>query len=166
MEIEPQWLKVEPVYRRYLIVRVLIALGGISGGGIVFFAILGRNFESTHLIVGGLVAALLVLTGAMLQRFMIHRRYERLRYYLSEESFNVQAGYLFWHQTAVPLNRIQHVEVDQGPLQRFFGLASLTVFTAGTTGSDLELAGISTEQAQRLKAQLITHVVSEEVEDE
>ena len=45
--------------------------------------------------------------------------------------------------------------VHQGPLQRRFGIAKLTVHTAGTEHSAVELSGLNFATAQRLRDALI-----------
>lgn len=59
---------------------------------------------------------------------------------------------LFWRKTViVALNRVQHVEVSSGPLQRKFGLASIKLFTAGGSAVDLRIDGLSTERAEQIR---------------
>ena len=60
---------------------------------------------------------------------------------------------LFWRNTVLlPYNRIQHVEVSNGPLQRRFGLASLKLFTAGGNAVDLNVAGLDRERAEEIRS--------------
>lgn len=62
-----------------------------------------------------------------------------------------QSG-LFWRKTViVAYNRVQHVEVSSGPLQRKFDLASVKLFTAGGTSVDLKIDGLSTERAEQIR---------------
>ena len=59
---------------------------------------------------------------------------------------------LWWHKTVLlPRNRVQHIELSSGPLQRKFGLASLKFYTAGGAAVDLQIDGLSHEQAQSLR---------------
>ena len=59
---------------------------------------------------------------------------------------------LFWRKTViVAFNRVQHVEVSSGPLQRKFGLATLKFFTAGGSSVDLKVDGLSTERAEQMR---------------
>jgi membrane protein YdbS with pleckstrin-like domain len=59
---------------------------------------------------------------------------------------------LLWRKTIVlPFNRIQHSEVNHGPIDRMYGLASLKLFTAGGSTSDLSIPGLNDEEAHRLK---------------
>ncbi|MBK7123972.1 MAG: PH domain-containing protein [Chitinophagaceae bacterium] len=47
-----------------------------------------------------------------------------------------------------PAKRV-HVSVQSGPIERKFGLASISIYTAGSDEADLTIRGINTETAQQ-----------------
>ena len=53
--------------------------------------------------------------------------------------------------TIIPFNRVQHVALHQGFISRKLGLASIELFTAGGSSSDIEIPGLQLEQAQKIK---------------
>lgn len=55
----------------------------------------------------------------------------------------------------VPYNRIQHVALHEGFVSRFFGLATIEIFTAGGSSSDIEIPGIEKQQAENIKQLLM-----------
>jgi len=65
----------------------------------------------------------------------------------------------------IPLTRVQHVTVSQGPLQKQFGLATLKVFTAGGLQAEAALSDIDYELAQSLCQQLSQLIPQEEQAD-
>ncbi len=68
---------------------------------------------------------------------------------------------VFWHTvTAIPFNRIQHVEKSSTPLDRKFHIATLQLFTAGGTGGDLKIHGLSTRTAEKLRTFILDRVGS------
>ena len=68
---------------------------------------------------------------------------------------------VFWRTvTAVPFNRIQHVEKSSTPLDRRCNIATLQLFTAGGTGGDLKLHGLSAETAESLRTVILNKVGS------
>jgi len=71
-------------------------------------------------------------------------------YRLREHDVIYRSGVIWRKWIAVPINRIQHVESHQGPLDRLFGLAALHIFTAGATRVDLRIPGLSADEAERL----------------
>lgn len=80
--------------------------------------------------------------------------YGRCSYVLDEHGLEIRHG-VWWRQISyVPRNRVQHTDVNQGPLERHFGLAHLVVHTAGTSGAAVPLHGLRPETAQSLRQAL------------
>lgn len=55
----------------------------------------------------------------------------------------------------IPYNRIQHVALHEGFVSRLFGLATIGIFTAGGSSSDIEIPGIEKQQAENIKQLLM-----------
>lgn len=72
-------------------------------------------------------------------------------YALRDRDLVYRSG-VFWRSvTAVPFNRVQHVETASTPLDRRFGLASLQLYTAGSSGGDLSIDGLPADAAERMR---------------
>ena len=79
----------------------------------------------------------------------------RRGYVLRDKDILFKSG-VFWQSVkAVPFNRVQHAVTGSTPLDRRFGLANLTVFTAGGSGGDLRIAGLEQDTAERLRAHIV-----------
>ncbi|GIV32003.1 MAG: hypothetical protein KatS3mg030_305 [Saprospiraceae bacterium] len=91
---------------------------------------------------------------------LVGLRYRMSGYALREHDVLYRTGALFHSLTAIPYKRIQHVEVSQGPLQSAFGIATLKVYTAGGSRSDLSIEGLPHKEAQRIR-EFITRKVAE-----
>ena len=77
-------------------------------------------------------------------------RYRHLRYRVDPGGLRIQRGVL-WRKTIwIPITRVQHTDVSQGPLQRRYDLARLIVHTAGTEGASIPLNGLEHGVASRL----------------
>lgn len=72
-------------------------------------------------------------------------------YAIREKDVSYKTGLIWFSMTSIPFNRIQHCEVSQGPLGRLFDLASVKVYTAGGSSSDLVIRGVMKEKAHRLR---------------
>lgn len=72
-----------------------------------------------------------------------------------DNGLEIHRGVFWRHRITIPISRIQHVDVSQGPLQRQFGLGKVTVHTAGTQLAAIELSGIAYEAAIWLREQII-----------
>lgn len=67
----------------------------------------------------------------------------------------LRRGVVFRHLVSVPRARVQHTDVERGPLERRFGLATLVVHTAGHDDSEIRLAGLEHGVALALRDHLL-----------
>ncbi|PHR19499.1 MAG: hypothetical protein COA41_07435 [Sphingopyxis sp.] len=96
---------------------------------------------------------------ALIQIFLLPGRiYRRWGYDMGDERLRVLRGFLWRTDTIVPFNRIQHIDVAQGPLQRLFGLSTLIVHTAGTHNSIVTLPGLATADAEDMRETIKGHI--------
>ena len=79
------------------------------------------------------------------------RKYRHWGYDMGTDRLRVVRGYLFYRDTIVPFGRIQHIDVDQGPIDRRYGLAKLTVHTAGNHNSTVVLPGLAHTDALAMR---------------
>ncbi len=76
-------------------------------------------------------------------------------YRVGEKVLELRYG-VIWHvAVAIPLSRLQHVDLHLGPLERKWGLASLQIHTAGTRDASHRIPGLDVAIASRLRDQLI-----------
>jgi uncharacterized protein len=86
------------------------------------------------------------------------RRYNARGYSLAGERLRVVRGVFFRADTVVPFGRVQHIDVGQGPLERAFGLATLTVHTAGTHNASVSLPGLRHADAAAMREDIRTAI--------
>ncbi len=86
------------------------------------------------------------------------RKYLRWAYHMGADRLRVVRGYVFYSDTIVPFGRIQHIDVDQGPIQRSFNLATLTVHTAGNHNSTVSLPGLLHADALAMRDAIRGHI--------
>ena len=72
-------------------------------------------------------------------------------YALRERDLSYRSGYFFHSYTTLPFNRLQHSEISQGPVARAFQVCTLKLYTAGSSGANLSIAGIDPLDAQRIR---------------
>ena len=99
-----------------------------------------------------------ILVTAWLARWA-HRwpglSYQYSSYLVNDRGIEIRDG-VYWRKViAVPRSRVQHIDVSQGPVQRAYGLATLTIFTAGTAYSSVPLSGLAHETALALRDALL-----------
>lgn len=81
--------------------------------------------------------------------------YARWRYGFVGDLLLMRYGILFVEERAVPVRRMQHVDLSRGPIERLFGLATLVVFTAGNEGSAFRVPGLPVERARELRDRIV-----------
>ena len=137
--IENQYLKVILIntFVAFLVLFLVICLGDYKG--------LFKLIENT-------IWIYLTFTLCFVFTLLIKTiEFKKRRYVVREKDISYKKGVLFRSITTVPFNRIQHVEIDEGPISRFLGLVSLSVFTAGDSSDDLKISGLLKEEAEQIK---------------
>lgn len=125
---------------------------------VIFALVLAVPGALIGLVKSGLVvaAAALVAVGVPALEVLYARAYaRRFRCWLLHDGLLVARGVWWRSETFVPLARIQHTDVGQGPVARHYGIATLKVFTAGTVAGEVEVGGLGREDAVRLRDELL-----------
>ncbi|MGN6689427.1 MAG: PH domain-containing protein [Sphingopyxis sp.] len=86
------------------------------------------------------------------------RRVSRWGYKIGEGQLRVARGWLFRTDTIVPFVRVQHIDVGQGPVERWFGLSHLVVHTSGTHNSMVTLPGLRADLAAAMRETIRRHI--------
>ncbi|MEE4153162.1 MAG: PH domain-containing protein [Erythrobacter sp.] len=99
----------------------------------------------------GLLASIVLVLGLVVVVRLPARRYRSRGYHMSRDALRVVRG-IWWHSdTIVPFGRVQHIDVDQGPIERFFDIATLTLHTAGTHNASVQLPGLKHKTATAMR---------------
>ena len=75
-------------------------------------------------------------------------------YLVREHDVVYRSGWWSRTVTAVPFSRIQHSEIQQGPMGRWLGHCTLKLYTAGASGANLEIPGLSMATARNIRRML------------
>lgn len=131
-------------------------VGGLTGlvPGMVLAGLAGGWVPGAwwlRLCVGLLVLLLVPMSLALLARV----RVRRVRWCLDARGLYVCRGLLWRHEILVPRSRVQHLDIERGPVERHFGLATLIVHTAGTRMHALRQAGFNDAEAVALRDILV-----------
>jgi membrane protein YdbS with pleckstrin-like domain len=94
-----------------------------------WFAIYAQNATLAIALLPLLVLVLIV--PDIVAYVAIHLRYDTTWYVLTDRSLRIRRGIWVMHETTISFENVQNVEVRQGPLQRYFGIADVLVQTAG-----------------------------------
>ena len=58
----------------------------------------------------------------------------------------------------IPMARLQHLDIKRGPLERWLGLATLELYTAGSHDYETRLPGLEPPQAQALRDAMLAEL--------
>ena len=116
---------------------------------IVAVTLFGRSLDTRALlhaaIYGGIGLAVAVTVGAI--------KYQSTSYYIGPEAIHHLTGAISKKVTDVRLDRIEAIDIHQGPLQRLFNVYAVDVQTgAGTKGGEISLPALTPEAVEELRA--------------
>ncbi|GEM_PF-59193 len=97
--------------------------------------------------VGTLVLIVLFITGII----WVTLRYRKWVYQVRADAIYLERGVITHRRSLVPYVRIQHVDTRRGVLERWLGLSTLVVYTAGSRGADVSIPGLEPEEARDLQ---------------
>lgn len=151
--LEKDYLNVLYLSRLVFIVIVI----GIFCLSVVF---LPFEIPSNYIWLSAIIIGLLLLVFLLITKSVFKVK----AYGIRNKDIIYKTGLIFRSTTVVPFNRVQHVEIKSGPVDRIFGLSRLKVYTAGGSQSDLVIPGLKSETAQQLKELIITKTSGDEEE--
>lgn len=80
-------------------------------------------------------------------------RYRVHRWDIDGRAVYTRSGWLVQERRIAPISRVQTVDTERGPLDRLFGLSTVTVTTASSAGA-VRIVALDTEVADQIVAQL------------
>lgn len=143
-------VSLQPLERGYLkVLRVRSAIGWL-----VLVALVAAADGVLHWRFGlpfGVLTGPVLMFGIVSVVFLVPGRWRRWGYAFTDRELHVASGWLTRTHTVVPVSRVQHIDVSQGPVERNAGVATLSLHTAGTEGSLVKLPGISRARAEQIR---------------
>ncbi|MCK6609101.1 MAG: PH domain-containing protein [Flavobacterium sp.] len=158
---EVQLKGLNPKYITVLLFNFSLLLILVIGGFSTLFYFKQDAFFNT-IWIAILVGLVLFLAGlVMFTKFSFHKK----GYAFREHDAIYKSGLISETTTIIPFNRVQHVALHQGFISRKLGLASVELFTAGGSSSDLEIPGLLLADAQLIK-NLVSQKINPPKKDE
>ena len=142
-------------YLKILFIRLFIFLI-LAIGGFIAFISFSEGVPGFVRVIIALALGLILLYSAAIT----HLGFPRKGYLVREKDISYQKGIIFYKLITIPFNRIQHVEVNQGVINRAFKLASVKLYTAGGNAGDLSIPGLPEDVAEKIK-EFLSEKISE-----
>jgi len=148
---------VKPIEKDYL--KVLYITWGIVYtlllAGVVCCLVFIDEMQTLAWILSS-IGGWILLTAATF--IIVTGSFRRKAYALREKDVLYRTGWIFQKLHIVPFSRIQHCVVQSGPIERKFGLAGISIYTAASNIHDISIKGLKPEEAETLKAFIIQQI--------
>lgn len=112
------------------------------------------RLDSSLPVAGGVALLALALFGGA-GAWLAHKRCRRTRWRLDARGLQVRRGLVWQGEVLVPRSRVQHLDLERGPIERRYGLATLVMHTAGTRLYALRQSGFADADAVALRDALL-----------
>ena len=142
----------DPAYWKVILINLSI-LFTVGAVGITMLIIFVEPVKAYSLyVVGGFLLIFALI-------FFLHSAsFKRRGYALREKDIIYKSGIVAETTSIIPLNRIQHVALDEGMFSRIYKLATLQIHTAGGATGHMHIAGIPVDQAKSIKEALLKKI--------
>lgn len=144
--LRPPEHRVDPRAPRWWTLGALLVVGPLAVAELVVLLATGAGW-----LLVALAATVVVGTGYVV--VMPRWRYRVHRWEADERAVYTLAGWLWLQWRVAPVSRIQTIDTARSPLQRLFGLASVTVTTASSAGP-VRIEGLDEHAAAELARRL------------
>ncbi|WP_367867492.1 PH domain-containing protein [Pedobacter sp. WC2423] len=137
-----------PDYWKIICINLLIFFGllGITIGILLFFDEIRPNAK-------WMIPVYLALLASFFLVFRIS--FKKRGYAIRTHDVIYKSGIIAESTTIIPLNRIQHIELNEGLFSRIYKLGSLQLFTAGGQTGHIHISGIPIDEAKRIRDLLL-----------
>ena len=126
MQYNPLSKKVKPV------LFITAALQSFLFAGILCAALViipAKSYDDTFLrLIPAAVGVVIAVLWAVISPVVRFRRY---KYLLADDRIEIVEGIFYIRRTIVPIDRIHQIDITRGPIDNRFGVAKVTVTTAG-----------------------------------
>jgi len=140
-----------------------IIVGAILGVMLIFLS-KASFFElwSNYLFIGAALILAYMFAGLLIYPAIEYRQWG---YIITDDRVEIRHGIFFVRNTIIPIVRIQHITVSQGPIIRKLGLSVINIHTAS---GQFRIEGISNDEAnsiaEGLRLKLYTRLDAQEQE--
>ena len=142
-----QLRSLHPSYLKVLRIEWLITTSILLViAGVLYLFLPWTHDSLTWIVIGGVIVVI-----SALHLISIEKSHPCKAFAVRDRDVIYQTGWLVRTTKVCPFARIQNCSTQMGPLERNYGLASLSVFTAGSEGADIRIPGLLQEEADQLR---------------
>lgn len=149
----------EKALKSWRVARIitLIVVAIILIGGRIFIRNWDKAFVLGATIIDGIILLFLDLNAFLYPKI----EYMQWKYKITEDKIEFYHGIFFIKHTIIPMLRIQHITVNQGPISKKYNVADIGISTAGGV---FKLVGLPKEKADEI-CEYINNKVIKKIKD-
>ena len=96
----------------------------------IFYAV----YQEKAILIAFLIISIIEIPLAVILYIWIPYYFKSIKYMVSDDFVRIQQG-VFWKSlSTIPYEKVQNVDMSQGPIERKFGLGRVLLHTAGYSG--------------------------------
>lgn len=139
-----------------LITTVIISTILIGGKILFLNKVLGDNINKINPYIN---VTIVIIIGLMILNTIIYPviEYKQWYYIITKDKVEFSEGIFFKERTIIPIVRIQHIKINEGPINRLLNLANIKIHTAGGVH---KIPNIDREKAEE-----ISHYLKDKVKE-
>lgn len=153
-------IEYKAVSKRYLtilFINAFLFFGAFIAAAIAI-KIFAVNDSSFHDVFWYIISGIVLLL--ILQVVILKLGFKKRKYALREKDIIYSQGLFNNKTTSLPFNRIQHIEVSRGLLERKLNISTLKMYSAGESGGDISIKGLPKDVADAQYA-FLTNIINE-----
>jgi membrane protein YdbS with pleckstrin-like domain len=143
-----------PVDRRSLAPRVRVIWGLRVAATLVVLTALATVAVLATDVAPPWITPVVGAVAVLLALGWVEWRYRVWAFEVRADALYLERGVVTHVRTIAPHVRIQHVDTSRGPLERWLGLSTLVVYTAGSRGADVAIPGLTAAEATELQSRV------------
>ncbi len=116
------------------------------------------NAGITGAVISLIVYILILIPAYILSSIWARHFYNNFRYKIGERKIIIYQGVIWRQKTYIPYDRIQNIDITEGPIERYLGLSTLVIETAGRLAPEGWIPGIPPKEAENLKKLILSKV--------
>lgn len=113
----------------------------------------------THVVAVVAAMAVVAVIAGGIAAWWTHLVWRSWQFRVGERALHLRHGVLVRHESTIPFHRVQHIDLEAGPLERRLGLTTLVLRTASAS-SDSTVPGIDADHAGELRDRILALVGS------
>ena len=151
-KLDPRAIKMWRFGRIIGLAFLLVIYAGLT---LLAYRILRDDFTLGYLPL--ILAVMAIPIAAQILNLVLYPpiEYRQWAYLITADRIEIKKGIFFHSTQIIPISRIQHVMVSEGPLARHYHLASVTIHTAGGA---MKIDGLAHDTADEICENLKTVV--------